>query len=138
MNDSDIDQEIVKMQKAKLEVEDQGHPADYVGENISKEQDGTYKFTQPSLTGSIIEQAGLGDRAATKKIPMNAQNLLHHHPYSIDHDEDVFKYRYVTAASKTWGGTQYSVLYGPAPPYLPTMYPYVSLIEKTGHLPIFR
>ena len=93
MSDSNIDQEIADMQKAKLDIQDQGHPADYVGVNISKEKDGTYKFTQPSLTDSIIEQAGLGDRAAVKKIPMNAHNLLHHHPYSIDHDEDLFKYR---------------------------------------------
>jgi hypothetical protein len=40
-------QEVIKeIQTLGLNIEDQGHPADYVGVNIKKLKDGSYEFTQ--------------------------------------------------------------------------------------------
>ncbi len=40
-------QEVIKeIQNLGLNIEDQGHPADYVGINIKKLKDGSYEFTQ--------------------------------------------------------------------------------------------
>ncbi len=40
-------QEVIKeIQNPGLNIEDQGHPADYVGVNIKKLKDGSYEFTQ--------------------------------------------------------------------------------------------
>ncbi len=40
-------QEVIKeIQNLDLNIEDQGHPADYVGVNIKKLNDGSYEFTQ--------------------------------------------------------------------------------------------
>jgi hypothetical protein len=36
-----------------LNKEDQGHPADYVGVNIKKLQDGSYEFTQRALIDAM-------------------------------------------------------------------------------------
>ena len=63
MND-DIDNEILHQSKG-INIEDQGHPNDYVGVNISKTDDGQYVFTQPSLINAIINDVGIG----TKKSP---------------------------------------------------------------------
>jgi hypothetical protein len=80
---------------SKLKLEDQGHPADYVGVNIKKQEDGSYEFTQTALTQQIIEDVGLGPKSTTKPIPMCAQRLLHHHLDSAPHDKRKFKYRSV-------------------------------------------
>jgi hypothetical protein len=37
---------IKEIQNLGLNIEDQGHPADYVGVNIKKLKDGSYEFTQ--------------------------------------------------------------------------------------------
>ena len=63
--------------------------------NIRKSEDGTYKFTQPVLIDTIINDFGLGDTEAEKKIPINAQMLLHHHLDSEEHDIKIFNYRSV-------------------------------------------
>ncbi len=40
-------QEVIKeIQNLGLNIEDQGHPVDYVGVNIKKLKDGSYEFTQ--------------------------------------------------------------------------------------------
>jgi hypothetical protein len=45
-DDSKIQDAIKEIQDLGLNIEDQGHPADYVGVNIKKLRDGSYKFTQ--------------------------------------------------------------------------------------------
>jgi hypothetical protein len=52
----------------RLNIEDQGHPADYVGVNIKKLRDGSYEFIQPALIDSIIEDAELKDKKV-KPVP---------------------------------------------------------------------
>ena len=39
---------IKQLQDTGFNIEDQGHPADYVGVNIKRNHTGTYKFTQPA------------------------------------------------------------------------------------------
>jgi hypothetical protein len=57
-------------------IEDQGHPADYVGVNIKKMKDGSYEFTQRALIDSIIEDTGLKD-AKVKPVPAKVSQRLH-------------------------------------------------------------
>ena len=58
-NDDEQLQAIIKeMQDLGLNIEDQGHPADYVGVNIRKLKDGSYEFTQRALIDSIISDVG--------------------------------------------------------------------------------
>ena len=59
LDGSDIDENIKELQRENLKIEDQGHPADYVGVNISKLPDNSYEFTQPDLTRQIINDVGL-------------------------------------------------------------------------------
>ena len=48
-NDTQLQQAIKEIQGLGLNIEDQGHPADYVGVNIKKLRYGTYEFTQHAL-----------------------------------------------------------------------------------------
>jgi len=95
LDGSSIDSVIKELMDTNLKLEDQGHPADYVGVNIKKLEDESYEFTQPALTQQIIKDVGLDPKSATKPIPMCAQRLLHHHLDSPLHDESKFKYRSV-------------------------------------------
>jgi hypothetical protein len=76
-NDDAQLQAIVKeMQDLGLNIEDQGHPADYVGVNIKKLKDGSYEFTQRALIDSIISGVGLTD-SKTKPVPAKVSLQLH-------------------------------------------------------------
>jgi hypothetical protein len=50
-------------------IEDQDHPANYVGINIKKMKDGSFEFTQQVLIDSIIDDVGLID-AKVKLVPV--------------------------------------------------------------------
>jgi hypothetical protein len=66
-----------------LDIEDQGHPADYVGVNICKLQDGSYEFTQRAIIDSVIANVGLdGPNIATKPVPAKSTIHLHAHKSS--------------------------------------------------------
>jgi hypothetical protein len=45
---------IKRLRDSGLNIEDQGHPANYVGVNIKKRRDGTYEFTQRALIDATI------------------------------------------------------------------------------------
>jgi hypothetical protein len=45
-DDSQLHEVIKEIQNLGLNIEDQGHPADYVGVNIKKLKDGSYEITQ--------------------------------------------------------------------------------------------
>ena len=69
---------VKELQDIGLDIEDQGHPEDYVGVNIRKHDDGSYEFTQCALIDSIIEDVGLSyAKATTKPIPAAVQKPLH-------------------------------------------------------------
>ncbi len=58
-----------------LSIEDQGHPADYVGVSIKRLKNGSYEFTQCTLIDSIIDNVGLTD-SKTKPVPAKASLQL--------------------------------------------------------------
>ena len=86
---------IKELKDSKLKLEDQGHPADYVGVNKKKQGNRSYEFTQPSLTQQIIEDVRLSSKTTPKPIPVCAQRLLCRHLDSPPHDESKFQYRSV-------------------------------------------
>ncbi len=67
-NDSQLQEVIKEIQNLGLNIENQGHPADYVGVNIKKLKDGPYEFTQQALIDSIINDIELKD-AKVKPVP---------------------------------------------------------------------
>ncbi len=70
-------QEVIKeIQDIGLNIEDQGHPADYVGVNIKKLKDGSYELTQQALIDSIIYDIGLKD-GKVKPVPAKVSLQLH-------------------------------------------------------------
>ncbi len=75
-DDSKLTDAIRDIQNSGLNIEDQGHPADYVGVNIKKMKNGSYEFTQRALIDSIIEDVGLKD-AKVKPVPAKVSLRLH-------------------------------------------------------------
>jgi hypothetical protein len=75
-DDSKLQEAIRDIQDAGLNIEDQGHPADYVGVNIKKAKDDSYEFTQRALIDSIIEDVGLKD-AKVKPVSAKVSQRLH-------------------------------------------------------------
>jgi hypothetical protein len=75
-DDWKLQQAIKDIQYTGLNIEDQGHLADYVGVNIKKLQDGSYEFTQRALIDSIISDIGLKD-AKVKPVPAKVSQQLH-------------------------------------------------------------
>ncbi len=70
-------QEVIKeIQNLGLNIEDQGHPADYLGVNNKKLKDGSYEFTQQALIDSIINDVGHKD-AKVKPVPAKVSLQLH-------------------------------------------------------------
>jgi hypothetical protein len=75
-NDLKLQDAINEIQDSGLNIEDQGHPADYVGVNITKLQDGSYEFTQRALIDAIINDVGLMD-TKVKPVPAKVSLKLH-------------------------------------------------------------
>jgi hypothetical protein len=75
-DNSKLTDAIRDIQNSGLSIENQGHPADYVGVNIKRMKDGSYEFTQCSLIDSIIEDVGLKD-AKVKPVPAKVSLRLH-------------------------------------------------------------
>jgi hypothetical protein len=65
-DDAQLLQAIKEIQGLGLNIEDQGHPADYVGVSIKKHCDSFYEFTQCALIDS--EDTGISN-SKTKPIP---------------------------------------------------------------------
>jgi hypothetical protein len=75
-DDAQLQAIIKEIQDLGLNIEDQGHPADYVGVSIKKLNDGSYEFTQRALIDSIIKDVGLTD-SKTKPVPAKVSLQLH-------------------------------------------------------------
>jgi hypothetical protein len=67
---------IPKIQETGLNIEDQGHPADYVGINIKKSRSRSYEFTQHTLINAIISDVNLTD-PKVKPVPAKVSMPLH-------------------------------------------------------------
>jgi hypothetical protein len=74
--DLQLQEVIKKVQDLGLNIEDQGHPTDYVGVNIKKLKDGSYEFTQQALIDSIINDIG-----HSKVKPVSAKVSLQFHVF---------------------------------------------------------
>jgi len=77
-----------------LKVDDQGHPADYVGVNINNDNKGHYHFSQVALIDAIIEDVGLTRSHKVKQVPANVSQQLHAFPESPTF-QGTFNYRLV-------------------------------------------
>ncbi len=75
-NDLQLQEVIKEIQNLGLNIEDQGHPADYVEVNTKKLKDGSYEFTQRALIDSIIDDIRLKD-AKVKPVPAKVSLQLH-------------------------------------------------------------
>jgi hypothetical protein len=82
-----------------LEIEDQGHPTDYVGVSIKKHRNGYYEFTQRALIDTIINDVNIGD-AYTKPLPAKSSTLLQHHKDSPAFSECGFHFGYRSVTGK--------------------------------------
>ncbi len=75
-NDLQLQDVIKEIQNLGLNIEDQGHPADYVGINIKKLKDGSFEITQWAVIESINDDVGLKDHKV-KQFPAKASLQLH-------------------------------------------------------------
>ena len=76
-NSDDAITSIIQQMKDKgLNIEDQGHLADYVGVNIKKLHDFTHEFTQRALINSIIDDVDTRN-SYTKPVPTKVALQLH-------------------------------------------------------------
>jgi hypothetical protein len=83
---------IKELKNLKLKIEDQWHPADYVGVNIKRHKDGTYELTQRALIDSIINNTGLTN-AKVKTVPAKVSEPLH--AFKSDYRSIVGKLNYL-------------------------------------------
>ncbi len=75
-DDSKLQEAMKDIQDLGLNIEDQGHPADYVGVIIKKLRNGSYEFTQHALIDSIISDVGRKD-GKVKPVPAKVSLQLH-------------------------------------------------------------
>ena len=90
---------IREISAAGLDIEDQGHPADYVGVTITKHSNGCIEFTQRALIDAIINDVNIGD-AYTKPVPAKATQQLHAFKDSLRFDECDFGFNYRSVTGK--------------------------------------
>ncbi len=74
--ETQLQQAIKEIQDLGLNIEDQGHPADYVRISIKKLCNGLYEFTQRGLIDSLIEDVGIND-SKTTSVPAKVSLWLH-------------------------------------------------------------
>jgi hypothetical protein len=78
---------INELSNLKLSIEDQGHPADYVGVSIKKLKNGIIELTQRALIDSIISDVALSN-SKVKDVPAKVSEILHAHldkpPFSLN------------------------------------------------------
>jgi hypothetical protein len=98
-DDNKLTNVIREIQGTGLDIEDQGHPADYVGVSIKKHKSGYYEFTQRALTDSIISDCELED-AYTKPVPAKTSLQLHAYKSSKPFSECNFPFNYRSVTGK--------------------------------------
>jgi hypothetical protein len=78
---------INELRNLKLSIEDQGHPADYVGVSIKKLKNGIIELTQQTLIDAIISDMALSN-SKVKAVPAKVSEILHAHldkpPFSLN------------------------------------------------------
>jgi len=94
---------LVKRLGKTFKIEDKGNLSDYLGIKIERKPDGTLKWTQQTLTQSILkdlkldgkEIKGKQNKANIKPVPANTSVPLTDHRESPDHNPKDFEYRHV-------------------------------------------
>ncbi|KAL7480224.1 hypothetical protein ACHAW6_005923 [Cyclotella cf. meneghiniana] len=87
-SDDQLTDIIKELTDTGLEIDDQGHPADYVGVNIKDLPDGSYVFSQKTLIDAIINDVGLTSNDYTKPVPAKCTLRLHGFLDSPPFDQD--------------------------------------------------
>jgi hypothetical protein len=86
-SDQQLHDIINELRNLKLSIEDQGHPANYVGVSIKKLKNGVIELTQRALIDSIISDVTLNNSKA-KAVPAKVSKILHAHldkpPFSLN------------------------------------------------------
>jgi hypothetical protein len=77
-SDQQLHDIINKLHNLKLSIEDQGHPADYVGVSIKKLKNGIIELTQRALIDYIISEVALSN-SKVKAVPAKVSEILHAH-----------------------------------------------------------
>jgi hypothetical protein len=81
---------ITESQNLDLDIEDQGHPANYVGVNIKCFRDGSIELYQQALIDTIIKDVDLED-SRVKSVPAKSNKHLHAH---LDKPEFALNFNY--------------------------------------------
>jgi hypothetical protein len=87
---------ITKLQNLDLNIEDQGHPANYVGVNIKRLRDGSIELSQRALIATIIKDIDLED-SKVKSVPAKSNEHLHAH---LDNPEFALNFNYRSLIDK--------------------------------------
>jgi hypothetical protein len=104
-NDNQIMAIISQLQDLGLKIEDQGHPADYIGVNIKRLKGGGIEFTQQALIDSIIGDVGLKG-TITKPVTARANIMLLAHknqpmfPLNFEYRSVTGKLNYLAQTSR--------------------------------------
>ena len=75
-SDEQLSSIITEMRNLNLDIEDQGHSADYVWVNIKRTKDGSIGLSQHALIDTIIQDADLQD-SKVKAVPAKVNDHLH-------------------------------------------------------------
>ncbi len=59
---------MIQIQEMGLHIDEQGHPANYVGVNIKEIPDGSYVFSQLALIEAILRAIGLSSSQEIKYV----------------------------------------------------------------------
>jgi hypothetical protein len=87
---------ITKLQNLDLNIEDQGHPADYIGVNIKRLRHGLIELSQRALIDTIIKEVDLED-SKVKSVPAKSNKHLHAH---LDKPEFTLNFNYRSLIGK--------------------------------------
>jgi hypothetical protein len=104
-NDDAISNAITELLNLDLDIEDQGHPADYVGVAIKRLRDGSLELSQRALIDTIIADANIDD-TKVKRVPAKVKEHLHAHldkpPYALhlNYRSAIGKLNYVGQTSR--------------------------------------
>jgi hypothetical protein len=90
---------IKEIKRTGLAIEDQGHPADYVGVTITNHSNGYFKFTQRALIDSIINNVNIGN-SYTKPAPAKTSVQLHAYKDSPKFSDCDFNFNYRSVPGK--------------------------------------
>ncbi len=87
---------ITELQNLDLDIEDQGHPADYVRGNIKRLRHGSIELSQRALIDTIIKDVDL-EESKVNSVPAKSNEHLHAH---LDRPEFTLNFNYRSLIGK--------------------------------------